>query len=325
MTSSPPSKPSNSRRWFAAGLFFVMATAIGIEGIARKMQLDLVPEVGMQMIRSDVRPREMDGVNLLSLDYIPSGFDIVDGELRSRFGTCRLNANIPTLLALGDSVTVSSSYVEGKTEEQLAWPTFVAEALGMQLCVFAEAGFHPTDIAMFLDAMGPRLSPTETVMVLCHNDINDQGPRHVTRRQGDWAIVAEPQSHLVHLPTFWPWLGARSEAYRFFSYRLAGMLKSGEQWENPNHQSRQTAPALRRITALDPLLVYVPEINERWSMPPSDEVERGTGGIPLLMLPRPEDPLSLRRSPDDEVHFNAEGHQWLAQFIVAELQRKNQP
>lgn len=275
----------------------------------------------MQMVRADVRGRVMDGVDLTGLDYLPTGFSIQDGVMRSRQGECRLSLEARALLAFGDSVTVMSTPDASGLEEATTWPVAVAAASGVELCEFAESGFHPSDLAQFAEAIQPRLVPAHAVIVLCANDLVDQTPRFVTRREGDWAVVPIPLEMTVHPPTWWPWLGARSESYRFLSYRLAAAAGQAARVRPDWIERRAPDVALARLRNLDPLIVYVPRLDASWKrLPQVDQLARASGAT-ILTMPRPADPVAIRREPHDDVHMSAAGHKLLADFVLQNLEK----
>lgn len=300
-----------------------LGSLAGLEGYARWKHLDLLQASGVQLRRelSDIRPRVMDKVDLQDLDYLPIGFEIRDGQIHSRFGTCQLDRPQPTLLALGDSVSTLSTFRPPATELQNTWAPQVAGALREQLCIFAELGYHPSDSAAFVEAIGSRLQPSQTVLVLCENDLRDQLPRHVVQDGRGWSLVPEPAAYAVHPSTWWPWLGRRSEAYRFLSYRLALATQQQMFWNRERAEHRPASEALRQLAHLHPLVVYVPNLTADWRRLPEVDQLAADSGVAILTMPRPADPLALRREPRDEVHLNERGHQLLAEAILETLSR----
>lgn len=262
-------------------------------------------------------------MGLPGVDYLPRGFRLTDDGFSTQAGVCRRDPGpgVRTLLALGDSTTVQSTAPDGRpVENDATWPLLLARQLGAgwQVCTVAEMGYHPSDLVAVLDAIGDRVAPTETVLLLCDNDFTEQRPRTVVSRRGVHVLATPPQKVSVWA---WGWsrfLFDRSSAYRVAS--AAAAARTGEaRWVQAAQPPRLSGDALRALGRLRPIAFHLPPLRDTW--PRSGRVDQAAaeGGLTIETLPRPERPLELRREPHDEVHLNAAGHAWLAGIVAARL------
>jgi lysophospholipase L1-like esterase len=255
----------------------------------------------------------------LGVDYLPDDFVLEEGGYHSRWEFCDFDHEGPTILALGDSTTRQSMRIEGEArygdQPEDTWPKLLQARLGgdVQVCVAAENGFHPRDLAMMLAALQPRLEPDLVVALLCANDLIELAPR-VRVRRGDALVFYRALPERLVIPAaYWYPLYVRSEAYRFLHWRLARLLPglSG----TIRVQLRDafgTDEALRRLDAPPAELGvwFLPELGQDdEAVQAKVELLSTRSGVPIRAVPLPQPRERFRRTEDDPVHMNLEGHE----------------
>jgi lysophospholipase L1-like esterase len=266
----------------------------------------------------------------LGVDYLPDDFVLDDGGYHSRWPYCDFDHQGFTILALGDSTTRQSMKIEdgvryGDLPEH-TWPALLEERLGedVQVCVAAENGFHPRDLAMMLAALQPRLEPDLVLALLCENDLIELAPR-VRVQRGDALVFYRAMPERKVVPSlYWYPLYVRSEAYRFLHWRLAMALPGiGGSIRVQLRDAFGTDEALRRLDATPGQLGiwFLPSLGD------DDEtllanVERlsARSGVGIRTVPLPQPRARFRRTDDDPVHMNIEGHERVVDAMLPWVQ-----
>ncbi len=312
--------PLRRRRLLGAAAVVLVGTLGAIEHWARREHLDLWQGLNTGMPGTDTVPRSAHGVDLSAVDYVPRGFTLTPTGFTSRWGTCDLTR--PHWLALGDSTTTQTTAGGRTTDFANAWPLAIRTG-GPPVCVLAEVGYHPSDLVALIEALGDRLRPERTLLLLCGNDLGDVTPRRATRVQGRWALASPPTQFTVWKDAHWPWLFSHSEAWRFTSWQLA--LRTGRSATLPAAPTevRRAVPALRRLAELRPITRMVPRLEAAWMRPVELAGIAREAGLDVAMVPRPADPVALRRDSNDAVHLNERGHAWVAAAFQAEIDATN--
>ncbi len=291
------------------------ATAAGVEAYSRHAGLDRLQLERMPVAAQLVTPPPQ----LSAVDYLPREFRLDAQGFDTAFGRCDLGWPGRTLLALGDSTTVQTT-VDGQPEDhQGSWPLLVGQALGpdWQICVLAEDGYHPSDLATLWQALDLDLQPDLAVLLMCSNDLVDRRPRSLVQEGGQTFLAWTPDQPVVWRQLWNPWLYQRSEAYRHFTWRMA--LATDDAARIPTQvQGRPTGPALAALDdALDLLVFYLPDLVAGQGAPPALARLAQEGGVEIQPVQTGADPEALRREPIDPVHLNEAGHARVAQQVLA--------
>lgn len=304
------------RRLLVVVALVLAGTLGGIEQWARRRHLDLWQGLNTGMPGTDTVPRSGHGVDLSDVDYVPRGFALTPTGFTSRWGACDLTR--PHWLALGDSTTTQTTDDGRPSDFANAWPRGVRTG-GPPVCVLAEVGYHPSDLVALVEALGDRLAPERTLLLLCGNDLGEVTPRRATNVQGRWALASPPTRFTVWKDAHWPWLFSHSEAWRFTTWQIA--LRTGRSSTLPAAPTevRQALPALRRLAELRPITLMLPRLEAAWMRPVELDGIARDAGLDVSLVPRPPDPVALRRDNNDTVHLNEQGHAWVAAAFQAEV------
>ncbi|MCB9765379.1 MAG: SGNH/GDSL hydrolase family protein [Alphaproteobacteria bacterium] len=305
-------------RWILVPALTLITAAVGVEALARRMQLDQRQGTAIAVARHQlIAEFNWKTGEAVGLDYVPRGFSADAEGFTSAWGRCDYAHPGPTLLALGDSTTRQTGHVGDlpSDDPRHAWPALLRQRLpeGWQLCAFAEDGYHPSDLAAFLEAVGPKLKPALVVALLCENDLQDELPRLVIERGDRLALYQPAQERLAFAPLYVGPLYDASEAFRFLHFRLQDRFGHTRALPAPQAPARRYADAIRRLEA-DPselALFYLPRLEDP---PPSR-----TPGPPVHTLQLPTPLRALRREPDDPIHLNPAGQRAVADAMTPML------
>jgi len=147
-------------------LVTLLVTALALEGLARRMDLDARQRQAIRVDRQ-LLIAETPGAPgaALGVDYLPRGFTLDEAGFTSAWGRCDFDHAGSTALVFGDSVTRQVGLPADPRfqadDPRLTWPALLKRALPAewQLCVFAEDGYHPADYAAVAEVLVPTLQP----------------------------------------------------------------------------------------------------------------------------------------------------------------------
>lgn len=304
-------------RVLLTALASLLGGAAGVEGVARWLDLDTRQQeiLGYDPQRQWEIPATdelLRAARRLGVDYLPVGFSLDGDGFDSRWGRCDFRHPGPSVLVFGDSTTLMSSDAETARGDAVTWPSLLRQRLppGVQVCVVAEAGYHPAHYLRFLTLLRDRLHPAVVVVLLCDNDFSEYTTAWPVRRGGRTLLVRPAAQYLAWRPAYVPWLWRSSEAYRYIAWRVALARPDEAEAIVPPARVLKGLEALTALALLAPrlLLFYLPPLDrEREGRSPFTEMLVGYGldAWPIV-LPGP--PEGFRRTPEDTVHLNAEGH-----------------
>lgn len=301
----------------------VLATVVvllgGVEGYARSQHLDQRQGSAIAATGREVQHQaegRFDPTGDWGVAYLPRGLTEGPGGFTTPWGGCDLSWSGRTVLVLGDSVTRQAT--PGPHTHAGTWPMQLTWPEDVQVCVLAEDGYHPAEYAAMADKLRrDGLEPDLTLIVLCENDLQDLPARYPVHVDGRLALYEPPSHTLAWAPAWQPWLYGQSEAFRFVHWRLAVAQPQRAAKIPASTSERQVAPALLELQAAGPTRI--------WFLPPLRVQDDPLSGARLAtvsqtvpdiqVLDRSDDPVSLRRAPDDHVHLNDAGHAWIAAQI----------
>jgi len=304
------------------GLITLASAALAVEATARHMQLDLHQG---RPIQANTDPRGLAHevpAALRDVDYLPRIFALDERGLETSFGSCSADFPGSTLLAMGDSLTVETHTAQGEALFVDTWPLLLARQLGpdWQVCVIAECGYHPTDFPVLARAVSEVIAPDLSVLLMCDNDFGPQLPRHLVRGGEGWILRHEPEAYTYWTGVVSTWLFRRSEAWRYFSWRLAIETGEGEEWPR-DHVLRPDMAGLRGLGFLDPVVFTLPLLEAGASATIKARSAQWTSEVKVRELPLPAEPHQLRRAPEDDLHMNHLGHRWVAERMLEQIQQ----
>ncbi len=318
------------------GLFIALSVfglgLLGIEALARYMKLD--QRQGQAMALSTDGSFESPGqvpLETTGIDYLPSGFSMDSQGFDSIWGRCDYGFKGPSVLAMGDSTTrYCSRKSTGADSPDLSWPSVLAARLGpaRQVCVVAEAGYHPADILALYDVLGPPLRPAVLVLLLCANDLVDISHRKAMNIGGRAVFYQEPRQRLAFRPMYWPWLFHGSEAFRFFHWRFA-LLMPAWAFAVPVPEERRLLGTMSARSSLLELKEKVEHLVVFFIPPLTEEHEdadrrlqemRESTGIDIHSVVLPSPVSRFRRNTEDTVHMNQDGHAIVAGAVFSYLE-----
>jgi lysophospholipase L1-like esterase len=321
-------------RYVLVPLVTLLVTIAGFELIARWMRLDLRQHEAIavsagkglgEIWHEGDTEAWLEAVEVMGLDYAPDHFALEGAGYHSRWPFCDFGFDGPTVLAMGDSTTRQSMMENpagGRFGDMVehTWPMLLQQRLGdgVQVCVAAENGYHPRDLTLMLDALEPRLHPAVVLALLCENDLNDLEPR-VRVDRGDAFIFYRALDHrLVFGPLFWRTLFDRSEAFRFLHWRLA-MAVPSQAYEKKVElkDAFSVVSALERMDAKPGALgvYYLPQLDDSPLEDPRVEELAQKSGVDITTVPLPSPRERFRRTEEDAVHVNIDGHRAVVRAV----------
>jgi len=314
----------------------LLASLAAIELAARVLELDQLQREAIAVAAGanqgeswqDESSREawLAAVERMGVDYLPDEFRLEDDGFHSRWGFCAFDFDGLTVLAMGDSTTrqtmIRLNGVDYGDQPEDTWPVLLGDELGpgVQVCVVAENGFHPRDLAMILDALQPRFEPAAVLALLCENDFDELPPR-VRVEHGDAFVFyqAVPRRKVL-APLYHEWLYPRSEAYRFMHWRLSLLFPAwAAEVRIELDDALGVADAFRRMDDQpgELAMFYLPILEPQAATqdPRAAALARRAGvSIRPVNLPKPAVPF--RRTDDDAVHLNQAGHQHVVDAML---------
>ena len=315
------------RRTLVVPPLTLLASLVVVECAARALNTDQLQHEAIAVaagrgLGETTRQRDasawIETTRALGVDYLPDEFVLEEGGFHSRWGFCDFDHPGPTILAMGDSTT-RQTMVERDGQRsgdmpQNTWPKILEQRLGggAQVCVAAENGYHPGDLARLLEALQPRLEPELVLALLCDNDLMEIPARVRVERDDVFVFYRAVDHALVVAAWYWYPLYVRSEAYRFLLWRtaLAFPGSAGEiDIELPDAIGVELA--LQRLDASSGELgvYFLPTLDDGSASlaPRLQELEELSGVIiSAVVLPSPRS--HYRRTPEDSVHMNSDGH-----------------
>lgn len=311
--SSRPHRPL--RKLVIAVLFVLVASAGGMELLARWMQLDTLQYSAMYIADHLTVPTPAQ--RAAGVDYLPRRFTLDDDGFTTAYGRCSYTWSGRTLLVLGDSTTVQAGDTTSIHDIRDTWPLLVEQHLGpeWQLCVLAENGYHPADLAALWPQVQGPLQPDLTVLLLCDNDFAIQRHRVAVQDGSHYRLASPPERWQVWRYLWNPWLHRRSAAYRHFTWRMA-KATGDDAWIAGSPDGRLPLPALQSLASLDPLAFYLPPVTD--GAPVGEAFSRDSPQAPfdIAVIALPEPRSQYRRESDDHVHVNDEGHRIIARRVL---------
>lgn len=311
------------RRWLVLPLTLLVAAAV-VELSARALNLDARQGEATLLAHGRVDRGPWASGAAIGVDYLPHPFEQDEAGFTTRWGRCDYGHPGPSLLVLGDSTTRRLAQGAQRDPPELSWPRLLAAELpeNVQLCVLAEDGYDPTDLAALHAAFAPRLQPTLTLALLCANDLTDRPARTLKTDARGLAIYNPAAQQLSWPPLYWAPAFQASEALRFVHWRVATATASGAPVPGGQPLTRQPAEALARLQSApgELLVAYLPELIS--GLPPGNprlEQLARSSGVPISALQLPAPLPALRIDPADPLHINAAGHRGVADALVMEL------
>lgn len=299
------------KRHFLVPMLTLLGLAAVTETAARRLQLDNLQALSVSWIDgTGPVTRAGSSGESLGVDYLPRGFEIDDQGFTTLWGRCDFAHPGPTVLALGDSTTRASTPNARDTHSALAtWPRMLKTTAEVQVCVIAEDGYHPADLAAIELALRPSMTWDLIILLLCHNDARPTNHRNTIRGEPG-ALHHPPPYRLAYAPLWQPWLFKVSEAFRYLHWRLA--LEVDDRIRIPDPDPIMKVGASLASLATSPLRIfYLPPVGPHPDGPGAlREITRATAdeGLPLQVIDLPERLASWRKSPADLVHMNRVGH-----------------
>jgi len=320
------------RRWLIIPPLTLAASLCSLELAARALALDTRQSEAIAF-SSQHAPREVNvgegdpawlqATRELDLPYLPRGFQLHDDGFENAWGRCSFSHPGPTILALGDSTTYETRPLTGRSLDHLqqhTWPAYLGQRLGdaVQICVLAEVGYHPSDLAELAAWFRERRQPDLVIALLCDNDLHAEDLRRQVIR-GDRIYLYSPPSHwLIWQPARVDWLLARSEAFRFLHWRMA-LVQPAHSHRLPRHVPAPTpvGQALNSLgTREQVLLFYLPLLVS--TAPDRPEALRQLEGqliAPVTTVDLPGFRAIYRNNPDEDMHLNSRGHAQVTGFM----------
>lgn len=316
-------------------LLTALLVLVAAEVLARHMRLDLrsgeaiaVASAGPKGLHARAGGLGADG----EPDFLPRGFKRDAQGFDSGWGRCDFDHPGPTVLALGDSTTRQSARpgYQGQDSQpddrsEWTWPAQLSALLSpeVQVCVLAEDGYHPHDLALLAPEIIRRLQPVTTVYLMCSNDLQERPQRLMVEIDEDWLSYHQAPSYsLVWRPLYQPWLLKHSEAFRFAHHRLA--QDSAWAIRIPlDVPYMQPVPALQELERSSQQLqvFYLPEISEQQTADLQRRLEGivQSSGVAIRPVQLPQPKQRFRRESWDTVHLNRDGHALVADAILQQL------